>query len=496
MERPDILLVNPPYRSKLHIYMPMGLGYVATALDAAGFKVKIHDMNVLGTKPKDVSDIIKKTSAHVVGITGFITQVGHITKLVNYIKSDNPYVKVIVGGSLLNGVEKYLFEESKVDIVIRGEGEEIAVNLLRAILNGVPIPLLNGVCYRDGGSIIDNPGKGYIKDLDSLPMLNRDLFEVEKYIEHYYHSSVKTRTLEVTWSRGCPYKCVYCINSHSDGGYRVRSADKVFEEVKYLKERYKITDFVLASEVFTVNKKKAVDFCNKVAPLDVTWSCFTRTDLLNDEMLAAMKYGNCRQIFIGIEAADNEMLKKMNKRITIEKIGSAIPIIRKYNIEVRGGLICGLPWETPETMKKARDFCMEHGLIYWPSFSTAYPNTSLYDKVKHLIKDEKKYIRSITNHHNFKSYILNTTDMPKSLLMRLKNRYTAETMAEVMHKQNPHLPKFLIRLGTRISLYFYHLDEVCGVDVHSFMHKILKKIYVAVTFNFLKSSEKDLKQTS
>ncbi len=207
-------------------------------------------------------------------------------------------------------------------------------------------------------------------------------------------------------------------------------------------------------------------------------------------MLTALKGGNCRQIFIGVEAADNDLLKKMNKKITIERISESINIVRKHNIEVRGGFVVGLPWETPETMKKARDFCLVNGLVYWPSFSTAYPNTALYEQVKHLIADEKKYIRSITNHHNFKSYLLNMTSMPKSIMMRLKNRYTAQTMAEVLHKAHPYLPKIIIRFVTRVLLYFYHIDNVCGVDVHSLMHRILKNIYVVLTFKFLEKNER------
>lgn len=465
--------------------MPMGLGYVATSLDEADFKIQIHDMNILGTTPKQVARLIAENSISIVGITGFITQVGHIINLINQIKSSTPEVKILVGGSLLNGVEKYLFNESQVDIVVRGEGEKTTVDLLSGLIGAGEIPDIPGIAYRKGNRIISHPGKGFVKDLDSISMLNRDHFEVEKYIDHYYHSSVNTRTLEIIWSRGCPYKCTFCINSTNDGGYRARSVDKVVDEIGYIKEKYNVTDVVIASEVFTVNKARTLEFCNKVTSLNLTWSCFTRADLLSDEMLGSMKEAGCRQIFAGIEAADNELLDKMNKKVTIEKIKDGINMIKKYNIEVRGGMIAGLPWETPATMKKARDFCLENKLIYWPTFSSAFPNTLLYEKVRHLIADEKKYIRSLTNHHNMKSYLLNMTQMSTKTFLGLKNKYTAETMAEILHAENPHLPKFIIRLGTRVMLFFYHLDYIWGMDVHSFIHRLLRKIYVLLTSNYL-----------
>lgn len=498
MPKTDILLINPPYRTKkLHIYMPMGLGYVATMLDAAGFKIKIHDMNFMGTSPRDVSRIIKEKKIAVVGITGFITQVGHIVSLVNRIKADNSSVKIVVGGSLLNGVEKYIFDKSRVDVVIRGDAEEIIVVLMSSLLEGREIPKIAGVAYRKKNDIIDNPGKAIVKDLDSIPMINRDLFEVEDYIGHYWNSSSKTRTLEVIWSRGCPYKCVYCINSVGNGRYRIRSVDNVIEEIGYIKEKYNITDVVFASEVLTVNRSKIIDLCNKIEPFGLSWTAVTRADLVDEDMIATMHNAGCRQMFVGVESADNEVLKKMRKKITIEKIDEVFNMIKKHGIEPKGGFIAGHPWETRGTMKAARDFCLSHNWIYWPSFSTAYPNTALYDQVKHLIDDEEKYIRSITNHHQYMSYLLNLTQIPTREFMRIKKKYTAETVAAFWHTRNPRFPKFLIYLVARFMLFFYHLDTIFGIDVHSLVHKLLRGIYVLQAqkpFKFVKKLPGNIKK--
>ena len=109
---------------------------------------------------------------------------------------------------------------------------------------------------------------------------------------------------------------------------------------------------------------------------------------------------------------------------------------------------------------------------------TPKPIQSIIVIEKHLINDEEKYIRSITNHHQYMSYLLNLTQIPKREFMRIKKRYTAETVAAYWHRRNPSFPKFLIYLVARFMLFFYHLDTIFGIDVHSLVHKLLRNIYV------------------
>ncbi|MBF0480614.1 MAG: radical SAM protein [Desulfovibrionaceae bacterium] len=481
----DVYFINPPYRSKnIHVYLPMGMAYVVHAMALGGLNVRVLDMNLDQTEIEEAVATVVDSRAPMVAITGFLTQWGTIVRLVRQLKIASPNIKIMLGGSLLNGAERFLFDECPVDVIVRGDGEVVAVEVAKCILQGLPIPEIPGVAYRDGDQIISYPGVAKIKDIDRIPMLNRDFFDVERYIGRYFNSTLGTRTLEVVWSRGCPYGCVYCINSKNDGRYRLRSVDNVIKEIIFLKEQYNIDDIVFASEVFTVKRDRVMDLCERLKPLCITWTAVTRADLLDEELVAAMADAGCRWVFVGIEAADNELLKKMNKKITIERISEAIFLIKKYKMEPRGGFIVGLPWETPETIAKARDFCIKHGLIYWPSFATAYPNTTLYEYARPKIADEKAYLYSITDHHQFKTLLINLTNMSNKSLIGFKNDASAASIAEYIHKEKSWIHRSFIKLGAKIMLTLYHSEEFLGIDIHSLMHKVLRAAYLALNLKF------------
>ncbi len=485
----DVLFINPPYRSKnIHVYMPMGLGYVATSMSEAGICVNIMDMNALQMSISDALLEIDRLNPPVVAITGFLTQWISILELTKGIKMLSPGSKIMLGGSLLNGAEHHLFEQSPVDAIIRGDGEILGPKLAQAFIDKTEIPQETGLAYRNGSQIVSHPGYAKVPDIDALPMLNRDLFGVQKYIDRYFNSTIGTKTLEVVWSRGCPYGCVYCINSRNDGRYRLRSVNKVIEEITFLKDRYGINDVVFASEVFSVRKDRVLELCSRLQPLSLSWTAVTRADLLDEELAEAMADAGCRWVFVGIESADDTLLDKMHKRITTEKISSAIRLIKKYKMEPRGGFIIGLPWETPATIAKARDFCIEHGLIYWPSFATAYPNTDLYEFAKPHIKDEMEYLKQLSDHHQYKKLLINLTNIPTRDLLSLKNDATSETIADYVHNENPWLPRKIIKFISSVMLSLYHSEEYLGIDIHSLMHKILRFTYLILNKKFLNNS--------
>jgi len=468
--------------------MPMGLGYVATSMHDSGLSVKIMDMNTLQMSTSDALNEISRLKPPVVAITGFLTQWVSILELTKGIKEHCPESKIMLGGSLLNGAEHHLFEHSPVDAVIRGDGEILGPKLAKAFIDKTGIPQETGLAYKSGSQIISHPGYAKIPDIDALPMLNRNLFDVQMYINRYFNSTVGTKTLEVVWSRGCPYGCVYCINSRNDGRYRLRSVDKVIDEITFLKDRYGINDVVFASEVFSVRKDRVLELCARLQPLSLSWTAVTRADLLDEELAEAMADAGCRWVFVGIESADDTLLEKMHKRITTQKISSAIRLIKKYKMEPRGGFIIGLPWETPATIAKARDFCIEHGLIYWPSFATAYPNTDLYEYAKPHIKDEVEYLRQLSDHHQYKKLLINLTAIPTRDLLGLKNDATSETIAEYVHNEKKWLPRKIVKYISRLMLSLYHSEEYLGFDIHSVMHRVLRFAYLVLNKKFLNTS--------
>jgi len=479
---PEVLLVNPPFRRKRSlVYMPMGLGYIGTVLKRAGFEVMLHDMNIMGTNPAYVADLVKELSIPIIALTGFISQGAHIISISKAIKARKPDTKIIVGGSMIYGAEGYFSGHDEIDVIVRGEGEDLIIPIMEALLSGKPFPESPGVISRDGARLVDHPGDGYIQDINSLPIIDRDLFEVDRYINGYHAGEKGKRSLEITWSRSCPYSCVYCINSLRIGPYRVRSVDKVIQEIAFLIDRYAVNDIIFASEVFTARKEKVYEFCKRMLEFKITWLIHTRADLLDEDLVIAMKEGGCRQIMIGIESANNDLLEKMNKKITVDQISKAVELIKEHGIGVKGGFIAGLPWETDESLNDSKKFCIRHDLVYWPAFATAYPNTALYEEARHLIKDESDYLESITDHDQFLDLILNMTSFPTKTLVKKHLKCCAETAAEFVHKRLLWLPKKFIILIAYVFLRIYHCDRFLGVDFHSLSHRLATNMYKVIT---------------
>ncbi len=476
-------MINPPYRQKnAMVYMPMGLGYVGTVLKDIGHTVDVHDMNLLGTKPSYVVRLAKENAYEIICITGFITQAKHIKEISLMLHAENPEVKIIVGGSVSYGASQYLLQKGGVDAVVTGDGESVIPDIVEKLENN-QIPDFKGVSYRWKNEFYEGQDNLVIKDLNKIPMLNHELFDVEKYIRSYHGNLTGKRRLEVTWSRSCPYSCVYCINSKRVGPYRIREVDSVVQELAYIRDRYKINDVAFASEVFTTNAKKVYNLCNKIKDFGMTWTIFARADMLDYEIVAVMKSAGLRQIMIGIESADNEVLKKMNKKITIEQVSDTINMVQSQGIEVHGGFISGLPWETEASVKKASSFCINHDQIYWPSYATAYPNTQLYDEIRHLIPDEFEYIEKMTDHQQFLSLLINMTSFSEEVLIKMHRCETEETLSCFIKKRYPYIPMSILKKMVKILLPIYQTDKILGMDIYSNAHKIFRKLYDFIFFN-------------
>ena len=383
-----LLLITPPNSleeiyGKLSeigtLYPPLGLAYIAAYAEKQGHEVKIIDSEAENYSFRDINKIALEFQPDLIGIQTYLTTLNKAYNIAENLKRILD-TKIVLGGPQATLEPKKAISNKNIDFVIYGEGEKTLTDLMVSLKNKNFSKIL-GLVYKNKNKIKINPPQPLIKDLDEIPLPARHLFPMEKY-----HSSANLRgkkTLNIMTSRGCPYRCAYCAGSLIFGkNHRFHSAERVIEEMKLLKEKYNADSIQFFDETFTVNRKRVIELCNKMieAKLDLEWSCFTRVNLVDKELLKKMKQAGCYLIFYGLESGVQRLLDLIQKDITLEQSEKAMKMTHELGIETWVSFILNLPSATKEEEEQTINFAIKVNptFVQFP-IATPYPGTKLYD---------------------------------------------------------------------------------------------------------------------
>lgn len=453
-----LLLINPPFKNKYMRYFPLGLGYLAGTCSNADIDVECLDLNVDDLTMDQLVQKINADGYYVVGLGGFSVQLKSTLEICDIIKTNCPDTTVVVGGVQVYGSDDFILHNSGADIVCIGESELILPELTRQVYQKKDFSNIPSIKYKRNGTIIDNGGFSIVNDLDDISFPKYDAFEMEKYIKHHYNMESGLRTVDFIFSRGCPYKCAYCINSKKPVKVRYRSVDNIVSEIRLLKKDYQINDLACTDELFTINKKKALEICEALKTEDITWRTSVRADGIDDELLMAMNKAGCRQVVVGFESGSDKILQSMNKKVTVKKYHDTIKLLRKYDINFYPNFMIGMPGETEETINETEKFCIDNDLIFGPSYVTPFPGTILYDNIKNDI-DFKEYLTQLYELNYVKKPIINLTSMKTETLVYLRNRTVINSTASILSKKYKYIPLILLKTGLWFYLTIFNLDN-------------------------------------
>jgi len=374
-----MILINPSWNTK-YPQPPLGLASLAAVLEKNGHQIEILDANALQLSEYDV--VKKVDSADIIGITAMTPIINSTIQIAKGIKQNNPDSIIILGGPHATILpEEILNNVPEIDIIVKGEGEETIVELYNALKRGEGIENVHGIVYRDHGIIKSTPPRPPIMDLDSLPFLAYHLLPLKKYKLHPPRGR-KYPFMAMLTSRGCPYNCIFCSKSVFGRKFRCQSPERIVNEIVYLKERFKVKEIAFYDDVFTLNKKRTIQFIKELKErnLDIIWTCETRVNLVTEELLKEMKKTGCYMIAYGIESGNQMILNNLRKKITIEQIKSAIEATHKVGIQSVGYFMLGSPGETPETIRQTIDFAKSLPLDFAQfSITIPYPGTDLHN---------------------------------------------------------------------------------------------------------------------
>ncbi|MFC2038812.1 B12-binding domain-containing radical SAM protein [Chloroflexota bacterium] len=375
----NIALVNPPQSTK-YPQPPMGLAQLAAVLEEKGYRVNVVDANALKLDPDQV--ISRLSGAEVVGLTAMTPTISPALEIARAVKEALPEIPIILGGAHATLLpEETLAASPAVDVIVRGEGEETLIDLLQAMENKQPFEDIQGISYRKNSETINNPLRPGTVDLDSLPFLAYHLLPWQEYKPHPPHGRALPFAVIIT-SRGCPYQCAYCSKPVFGNNFRAQSPERVLDELIYFKDKLGVKEFAFYDDVFTLNKKRAHSISDGILQkgLKMHWTCETRVNLVDRELLKHMKQAGCYAIAYGIESASEEILGSICKDIEPGQVEEAIRLTREAGIQTVGYFMLGSPGETPATIRQSIDLAKKLKLDYAQfSITTPFPGTRLYD---------------------------------------------------------------------------------------------------------------------
>jgi radical SAM superfamily enzyme YgiQ (UPF0313 family) len=280
-----VLLINPFYPISETPSPPLGLSYLAGALSAAGFEVKILDLVVFPYSRARLQILIQTFKPQMAGLTAVTMTFDNAMGVIKDIKGINPEILTVMGGPHISFcARETLGDYPELDFAVIGEGERTIVDLCRTANNGGALGNVNGIAYRRGTDINYTALREPIENLDSLPPPDRGRLPLGRY-------KALNMPVSMTTSRGCPYKCIFCVGRKMVGArVRYRSPEQVVDELQYLKT-LNFHQINIADDLFTANKKHCIGVCDEIIKRDLklTWTSFARVDTVSDDVLDKMK---------------------------------------------------------------------------------------------------------------------------------------------------------------------------------------------------------------
>jgi anaerobic magnesium-protoporphyrin IX monomethyl ester cyclase len=422
-----ILFIHPNYHSGgaeiAGNWPPAWVAYLSGALKKAGYTdIKFIDAMTFDVGDDALRREIADYAPDVVGATSITPSIYKAQQVLKLAREAAPQAITVLGGVHATFMYRQVLAEAPwIDAIVRGEGEEIIVDLVKAIDEGrwpSQRDTIKGLAYAQDGKVVATPAAPTVKDIDSI-VADWSLLNWEKY--NYIPLGVKVAIPNM--ARGCPFTCSFCSQWKFWRDYRIRDPKKVVDEIETLMRDHGVGFFILADEEPTINKKKFVAFCQELIDrkLDILWGINTRvTDILRDEeLLPFYRKAGLIHVSLGTEAAAQLKLDLFNKETTIAQNKRAIELLRNAGIVVEAQFIVGLENETAETLEETYRMAQDWkpDLANW-SMYTPWPFSDLFkelgDKVE--IFDYEKY--------NFVTPIIRPQAMDRGeLLDRVMNNY-------------------------------------------------------------------------
>ncbi len=402
-----IAFVFNPFKYKLHeenlrivqkyfgLFPPLSLAWAAAIAEEAGHTAMIVDARTLRLSREETLARLRDFKPDILGFLMTTYMYRETLEWIRYLKR-HLEVPVVIGGYNLRVYPRQSLVPEEIDFGVVDQAYYTLPGLLEQLEGGRRFDKVPGLVYKKDGEIVVTPHPQKI-DFDRYPSPARHLLPNHLYAE--FPTERKNFTLMVT-SLGCPMSCTFCEAGRTE--YNPRSPRTVVNEMQECHDRFGIREIDIFDYEFPMIRERTMEICRRLRErrLDLTWACRSRVDTVDPELLEEMYRAGCRRIYYGLESGSQEILDRLRKGITRERIEKTIAATKEIGIRPLGFFLVGVPGETRKTVRETVRFARKLDLDY-VQFSklTAKPLTGMW---KDLVRE--------TGRDYWEDYILGKTE--------------------------------------------------------------------------------------
>jgi len=403
-----ILLINVCLRTDVDkILFPVGLGYIASAISRTRHELDIIDMDARRMSYAELEAEMRRKEFDAVGLGCIVTGYKIVKTIAKISKSINPAAWVIAGNSVASSIPEILLTRTDVDIAVLGEGDRTIIALLDTLDKKGDLSEVAGICYYQGGTPQTTALRPPIKNIDDIPRLNWNLFDMDRYLdkskeyvsEPYPLAREDIRAFAVNTARGCAFDCTFCYHVFKGQAYRVRSTENILAEIRELQETYGVNYINFWDELTLFSTRQTENLIAGIekAGLEFFWTASCRGNLFGHKdaaLLKRMKSAGCVGLGYSLESANPGILKQMNKKMAPRDFIKQKQALDAAGIVTWTSLVIGYPEETEETLNETFTLCYENNIYPSAGYLLPQPGTPVYRyALKHgYIADEEKYL--------------------------------------------------------------------------------------------------------
>lgn len=386
-----IALVYPPFLNSIQttlpefvsqnegLFQPLGILYIASYLKRHESDCEILAIDAVARKLgyDEIAERLAAFRPDIIGVSCWTFSLVDSLRVAEAAKKRLPDALVCLGGPHATIYPEETAAFADVDFVITGDGEKAFAELVRQLKSGGDLGAVPNLYYKKEGRTVKSRISHTETDLNGLPFPDRTLVPTRDYYSFMDKDELITTMIT---SRGCPFQCAFCFKQNT--GWRYRNIQDIAAEMEEC-VNMGIRNFFIFDETFTVNKSRMLELCGEIKrrALRITWSCRSRVDTVDEEVLDSMKSAGCNRISFGVESASEEVLKRLNKQIKISRARETFALAKKKSLTTLADFMIGCPGEdrkaTSETIQLALELDPDYVQF---SLFTLFPATKLYEE--------------------------------------------------------------------------------------------------------------------
>ncbi len=430
-----ILFLTPPRTSSINrdFAATQVVPLVGIALMIGNLQKEFPEIDLIDASAENISlaETITRIRAYnpdIIAISAITIQIDDAADTITALKAQGWRGKVIVGGPHASRIPlDTMTEFPQFDIAVQGEGEQVMVEIARALRDGDDISHITGIFSRSpDGSIVTAGQRPFIDDLSLLEFPEWRHFKLDKYCASFRLKSRRIIELSVSINRGCPFNCIFCAKIMGNK-IRKRPIPLVLDEIERDADIYGARQILFTDETFSINRNAIVELCEGLISRGlnkkIEWIADTRPDTIDRELVTLAKRSGCFFMCFGADNVDDDKLEYLKKGATAKNIFTAVRLCREAGIQTQANYILGLPDDTPQTiMRNIRGAVAVNTHFATFSILVPYPGTRIMEMAETGEEGLRLLSRDWRNYGKQLGYALETKHLSRPQLEKLQRK--------------------------------------------------------------------------